>query len=392
MELLPASCPPELSQATPIPRLRSCYPDKGYTTSVYGYIRSAKQRVECIEWNNTQTGRRFEWEVTINLLTPFTPKELREQINRLTKRLAKEGLDGHWAREVSKGSNLCHYHFLILDQFPTTSRRLKQLLIRVGKEAAFPKSRIFVRRIEDEREAWRTLRYSLKAKVAGLRKDGTWSRDKWAGKRVLFSKGLGLRKVGTFGATFWLKGWKGDPRKSWSEPRIARHLLAMKKAKIDATLQDPDLARLVMHIHRHLGVPLDLARWKVGMHPDSPQVRQWADALVSKRTPVRVPTALPTKTGPVCPISPPSAADTARHRRQRRPGLFHRPLFRSVVRSRLGAGARLVTPLLWMARIPRPREFTHAFVSAPGELTLQTPASPRLRNPDDLAIPLGRSP
>lgn len=391
MELLHASSPPELFQASPIPRLRSCYPDKGYTTSMFGYIRSAKQRVECIEWNNTQTGRRFEWEVTLSLLSPYTPKELRDQINRLTKRLSKEGIDGHWAREVSKESNLCHYHCLILDKPSMTKERLRKLLARAGNETGFPCRRIYVSKIKNEWEAWRVLRYSLKAKVAGRRKDGTRSKDKWAGKRVLFRKGLGLRKVGTFGARFWLKGWKGDPQKSWSEHRIARHLLATKKAKIDAALQDPQLARLVMHMHQHLAVPLDLARWNVGMNPDSPRVREWADTLAN-RSATCVPSAIPTNTGPVSLASSSSGVDTDRPRRQRRRGSFRRPLFRSVMRAGLGGAVRLVHSLVRMARAPRHRHGLEAFGSAPGNRMLHPPTLPRLRKPGDLAIPLGRSP
>lgn len=392
MELFPASPPPFLFQTSPKPRLNSCHADKGYTTSVYGHIRSAKQRVECIEWNNRQTGRRFAWEVAISLLSQQYPGRLRTEINKLAKRFAEEGFDGHWAREIVKRTNICHYHFLFLDGFQGSCKQLKRRLRRCAKDSKFSKCRIFVRRINNERESWRALRYSLKAKVAGRREDGTWSKDKWAGKRVLFEKGFRLPKVGTFG-NFWLKGWNGDPRQSWSESRISRHLLAEKNARIDTALEDPRLAALVLHMHKALGVPLGLARWKVGLDPESPQVREWAEKLYGEANGHRLDLRADGHVVRGRRASPRPAPQRARRRPQIRTlvrALFSSRWPRRSCWAGLALGQCLPVSRLRSVSIPKggPDEPGGRSLLPRGTIV----ARGRHRQPTDLAVPLGQSP
>ena len=99
------------------------------------------------------------------------------------------------------------------------------------------------------------------------------SSDLYAGKRLLFRKGLGLKKVGHIG-DFWEKPkWK-----LWEE-------IKEREKRISDGQESPEIKRLIEHVKGFLGPdvsPKTIER-NIGLHSQSPGIQQWCKEISEKR-------------------------------------------------------------------------------------------------------------
>ena len=184
-------------------------PELGYKRSsgwrtYNGYLRSAKQVAYCLIQNNKLTPYRHE--ATISFIDTMTPAEHGVTWKMFSKNMRRRGVSMFWVREPTK-SNTIHYHMIIVT--PDCIRAAEDAI-----RAACPK--LYRERLRLHIEAIQSVpgwsRYIVKAKTAGYSPGGTYTTDKWAGKRLLFNSNLKLDKIGSIGPF-----WSRPQRAIWSE-------------------------------------------------------------------------------------------------------------------------------------------------------------------------------
>jgi hypothetical protein len=258
----------QLYQSHPPFTTCSSFRDKGFSTSVCGYLRTAKEWRTCIVRNNKISGRRFTSMMTINYTAPLSPSTIKDHWNRFLRSLRKTPAAGLWVREITQ-SNKLHYHILFYSG-PTLSTDL--LTIKESARRLLPNSRV---RFELINNPSFTLAYVLKAKVAGHDQYGRFHRDLHHKKRLLFKPKTGLRKLGVFG-NFWQAGW--TKQSIW-------HQVRTESESIAKALKNPLIKQAVDQVSRRFGIPLDRVARSICLDLDSPVTQQWISKLNNSPSP-----------------------------------------------------------------------------------------------------------
>jgi hypothetical protein len=274
---------PLLFQSNPFKANKSLFTPKSYTENVEAFCETARKRRSAIIRNLQMTGRRVSHMITINLCDEHHPAIINQHFRAFTKHIASRGLDGHWTIEINK-NNLIHWHLLFLD-FNGGADQLKKIVTRSLNEVSFPRFRVHSDR---RRRTQRNLvDYCLKVKKPGYKlfekeKDGlgvnTFSTsvpDIYEDKRVLFKKGTGLDKHGTFGS-FWAEGW--------NEKKFRRQIQS-EAIQIEKNLKDPRVRDLVVHMHKTLGVSLKTAKWVFALNPSTTESEALMRSLKAGKVP-----------------------------------------------------------------------------------------------------------
>ena len=260
---------PVLFQHNPFKKNKSLFTPKSYTENVEAFCETARKRRSAIFRNLKMTRRRFSHMVTINLCDEHHPAIINKYFRRFAKHLTSRGLDGHWTIEINK-KNLVHWHLLFLD-FCGSADQLKSIVTRSLNEASFPRFRVHS---DKRRRTQRSLiDYCLKVMKPGCRLIDKSSKslgakafsisvpDIYEDKRVLFQKGTGLDKHGTFGR-FWAEGW--------NEKKFRKQIQS-EAIRIEENLKDPRVRALVVHMHKTLGISLKTAKWSFALNPYTPE-------------------------------------------------------------------------------------------------------------------------
>lgn len=356
---------PALFQANPYKTNRSLYPPKSYTENIEAFCETARKRRSAIIRNLRITGRHFSHLVTINLYEEHHPAIINRDFRELAKTLKRHGLNGHWTIEVNR-SNCLHWHLLFLD-FRGTPTHLKTLIAAFLKGMSFPRFRVEVEAVDEERYV---LDYCLKVMKPGywlVKDDSTWIggrstsvSDLYARKRILFAKGTGLDKHGTFGS-FWAEGWN---------ERKLRKQIQLEAARIEENLKDPRVRRLVEHIHITNSISLTTAKWAFALDPYEPATEALMRSLEAQER--------PTHPSHKATLAPRSEARKATRKSSNASWLV-RAVFRR--KTTLNGIAKRVTPPKPIHSVPKLRQ-------EPSENSV-------FRMPPDLfdpRIPLGSSP
>jgi len=182
----------------------SLHPDKGWTTSISGYLAEAKKLSGCLIENKRLHGKPYTWLVTLNIHKTMTPISLKEWVEnhwtRIKRNLGSQKVVCFWAIEVNK-KNKIHYHLLLTSNH--TKKELEEIIEKSmplrGSVGGWHKK---VKIIDGKSK--RIPYYITKAKIEGITKKGWHSKDLYKRKRVLFVPHLGIKKHGIVGK-FWLK-------------------------------------------------------------------------------------------------------------------------------------------------------------------------------------------
>ena len=211
-------------------------------------MKEADTIARCLLLNSHS--KPYHWEATISFQDENQDENQTETHKRTWARVARrlKGLNLFWVREVDEQDHL-HYHFIILGDHDEQELRDK---LRASVHDA--RAKVHVDKIRTL-ASW--CRYIVKAKKRGIDEWGERSSDKWASKRVLFSRHCGLSKHGTIGE-FWavplkeLRKKVGNEKRKWKahedeRQRTERTLLA------SATQDERERASC---IHALLGVTI----------------------------------------------------------------------------------------------------------------------------------------
>ncbi len=211
----------------------------GWTFSLCSYLKAADELARCLI-KNAQS-KPYTWLATINVHQTLKPDEHKAIWARIIRRL--KGLTAFWTREVSQTERI-HYHLII-----TGNHKEQELRERLGLAVKDVGASIHVAQVKSVK-AW--CRYVVKARVAGLNDWGEPSSDKWASKRVLFTRHCGLSKHGCLGH-FWATPLAQLKKQVSQEKRAYREQEQHNQALLTtATTQQREKAQ---RLHRLTGVP-----------------------------------------------------------------------------------------------------------------------------------------
>ena len=222
----------------------SLHPDKGWTTSISGYLAEAKKLSGCLIENKRLHGKPYTWLVTLNIHKTMTPISLKAWVEnhwtRIKRNLGSQKVVCFWAIEVNK-KNKIHYHLLLTSNH--TKKELEEIIEKSmplrGSVGGWHKK---VKIIDGKSK--RIPYYITKAKIEGITKKGWHSKDLYARKRILFKPNLGIRKHGKIGE-FWAKSIE----EIWDEKK--------KKAKaISDKLENGDVKMVAAFFSDLTGVHL----------------------------------------------------------------------------------------------------------------------------------------
>lgn len=255
-----------LYQTNPTEYLKAHPGRTSWTESLHLYWKSARKQAHLLRVNSRLAKAAYTWEAVIYFHGTMTPADLpahQKLWSNVSEKLSKGGLIAFWVREPSKAGNI-HYHFI--GRSDQTPQQVRALI-----EAAMPKRaavswHLHVARIMKQEP---TILYAVKAKIAGWSK-GRWVPDKWAGKRLLFQKGIRLRKHGTVG-----RFWERSTKKLWAE--VVAH-----ERRIAAGLERPEIEKLVRYVYKEMfgetvcGRRIERA---YGLHADADTVQRFAGQI-----------------------------------------------------------------------------------------------------------------
>lgn len=256
-----------LYQIDPPYSLQSKYPLKGWTETVVGHNKeSAKLSRDILQ--NRKLGKFFyTWHVTINIELIQTAQEVVATWKEATTKLDERGIIAIWLREPTTTGGV-HYHLLLRNNI----ERLE--LERVIRESMFDQKEFGAKKcgwhmnltpVEDD---WKLVHYITKAKVPGYHV-GKYVEDYYAEDRLLFKKGLGLKKCDTIGQ-FWVNSRK------WVHQTICD-----REKRIADGLSEPGVQSACDYVYELLGrtVERKLVERSFGYHSSKAGVRHWIMSL-----------------------------------------------------------------------------------------------------------------
>lgn len=174
------------------------FPDKGWTETILGAQKEAKKLKYCLVKNKELAGTPYTWFVTVNFHEAMLPKASAALWTKACRKLKDKGVKSFWSREVNSESKL-HYHLILLSEH--TEKSIKEIFTKSLPKKTEAGWHFSVKRIAAN--DWDLFAYVGKAKEPGLDADGMPIDDRYAEKRLLLKKGIGLRKVGSLGG-FWV--------------------------------------------------------------------------------------------------------------------------------------------------------------------------------------------
>lgn len=239
------------------------FPASGWTRTVEGYLKSARQRKKAVIRNNRMTGQRFTRLCNINLLEPRHPALINRDFSIFVKHLEAYGLVGHWTIQINR-RNVVHWHILFVGCHlkPESLKRLvKSCLDAVP---TFPRNRVYTNRVRSQGQI---LDYVLQVEKKGYgvavenqktrMVKWTLRKDIYKNDRILFVSKTGLHKNGTIGR-FWAEGF--NEKKVWS-------LICNETATVEKNYLHPKVSAYVHWLSKYLGIPLSWARWNIALNP-----------------------------------------------------------------------------------------------------------------------------
>lgn len=259
----------KIYQANPTFSKPSQFEPKGWTDTVLGYIREAKQWAMCVLRNRRLMKQAYTWAVHINLNEELPPDEIAPMWEKACRKLNERGIVCLWVREPNRLNKL-HYHIIVKN--PISEADLKKAI-----DEAMPSRKVvkWRKRVEAIINEWRLCHYVFKAKVKGRNKQGVMADDLYRKKRLLFKANMPFKKVGTIG-DFWESG--KNKKKLWDE------IKAIEKRIADG-LEKPNMTMLVKHVYELIGDTLPLKEIKrcLGYWADEPAIQDWVDNLLAER-------------------------------------------------------------------------------------------------------------
>lgn len=265
-EHIPATSPSDhlLYQTAPAMSKPSLYRPSGWTDTVAGYVREAKQLTQCILQNERLAGEPYSWFVTVNVDDEQPAAEVNALWRRVSRRLKAGGIVALWVREVGS-NNKIHYHMLV------RSRIGRAALGDAVHAAMKPEAARWHWRPQQVRAGgvWQLAHYMTKAKISGF-VNGRRVDDYYADKRLLFRSKTGVRKLGQIGG-FWVESraaiWRG---------------IRDREERIADGLERPHVRPLVDHMYALCDgtVPVAKIERAVGYYAADPDVQAWAERVV----------------------------------------------------------------------------------------------------------------
>lgn len=259
----------KIYQTNPTFSKPSQFEPKGWTDTVLGYIREAKQWAMCVLRNRRLMKRAYTWAVHINLNEEVPPDQIAPMWEKTCRKLNDRGIVCLWVREPNRLNKL-HYHIIVKN--PISKADLKKAI-----DEAMPSRKVvkWRKRVEAIINEWRLCHYVFKAKVKGRNKQGVLVDDLYRSKRLLFKANMPFKKVGTVG-DFWEQG--KNKKKLWDE------IKAIEKRIADG-LDKPNMTMLVKHVYELIGdtLPLNEIKRSLGYWANEPAIQDWIDNLLAER-------------------------------------------------------------------------------------------------------------
>ena len=252
-EIDEASVPVSIYQKNPVrtKKIRkNDFPDKGWDT-VLGAQREAHKLKYCLIRNKELANRPYTWFATINFHDVSSPKSAAASWKKSCRKLKEKGAVGGYIREVNTRNRL-HYHLLFRSEH--TKETLAAIINRSLPDRSSEPWHMNLKKVRTS--DWDLFAYLGKSKVPGKNAAGKMVEDRYAEKRLLMKKKIGLRKLGAFGF-FWIK----------SRVQLWKENIATSK-RIDEGLQVAGVREEVQATYeRHNGrIPLREIERELGYH------------------------------------------------------------------------------------------------------------------------------
>jgi hypothetical protein len=237
----------------------SRFPAKSFTETIVGFQNEASKLTQLLLYNRELVGEDYKYAVSINFERRLSVEEIRNTWKAVSRKLKKRGVEALWVREPSK-KNHCNYHLIVKDSGKTLET------MRLIFKSAMPSRNDIASHIQVEyvKNSFTWIRYITKSKVVTEH-----SRDLYAGKRLLFQKGLGLNKVGVIG-----RFWVNSKVAMWED-------IKDREKRIANRLRDPEIQKLVTHVKAFLGPdvsPRKIER-QIALNFDSAGLKQWSQQI-----------------------------------------------------------------------------------------------------------------
>jgi len=251
--------------ANPKARATTLHKEKGWTSSLAGYVYESSKLSRLILWNRRYLDHPYTWAVTIKIEAVMRPEKALQLWRIACRKMRDAGVSALWVREPAKNHSI-HYHLI------TTSHLGCRKQLEKAIENAMPHRSVvaYHKQVKPIQSEWHWTHYITKAKVAGAI-NGIAVSDKYAKKRLLFRPHLGLQKSGKFG-DFWVKT-KED---LWAEIRTLEQ-------KIKEGLAKPQIRRLADHVYDLLGATVSRNRVdrSIGFSANHTSVKRWIAGVES---------------------------------------------------------------------------------------------------------------
>lgn len=175
------------------------YRRKSWCDTVVSYINRASSYSSLLIDNQRISGNYYRHMVTINLLVELPLESANAIFSKTFKHLQRNGVVAFWSKEPTK-SNKLHIHMLVHSDHEQIE--LRQMIKHAMPDRKSVPWKQQVKPLKEDSLNIYMCYYVCKGKIAGKRKNGKWSKDLYAPKRLLFKKGLGFQKIGVING-FW---------------------------------------------------------------------------------------------------------------------------------------------------------------------------------------------
>lgn len=241
----------------------SSFKQKGWTSTVTGYLYESDKLARLILRNLTYMDHPYTWAITIKIHKVLSSREIRALWPKVCRRLRAGGFVGLWVIEPHH-DNTIHYHMIA-----SSHRGQRKQLARLIEKSMPPRSELpYHKQVAPIKSVYHWTRYMTKAKTRGTYR-GREVPDAYQTKRLLFVSGLRLQKSREIGP-FWKKKW----------PVLWQELRDIEK-RIAAGLKDNRVQDLANYVHELLGKTVTLSRIQrsFGYSSEKPAVQDWIASL-----------------------------------------------------------------------------------------------------------------
>jgi len=241
----------------------SSFKQKGWTSTVTGYLYESDKLARLIMRNMTYMDHPYTWAVTIKIKSVLTAQHIREMWPRVCRKLRNGGFVGLWVIEPHH-KNTIHYHMIV-----SSHCSQQRTLARLIEKSMPPRSELsFHKQVAPIKSVYHWARYITKAKTRGTIRNRV-VQDKYAKKRLLFVSGSRIQKSREIGSF-----WKKPKHVLWLE-------IVQIEKQIAKGLEDQQVRDLAQHVHKLLGqtVSQNHVERSLGYSSESPIVRDWIAAI-----------------------------------------------------------------------------------------------------------------